>query len=100
MLLSKTFYAIFKISTNSEIAPWLDSLRGIGLRYIWQHRNAVVYNDQQPDTLCIFKAKINQKVKTEFHIAKLLGKLENFKRDWTYHNLLTEIRNGVLILSF
>ena len=58
---------------NSSVARFL---RGIGLRHIWQHRNAVVYNDQQPDTLCIFKAKINQKVKTELHMAKLL---ENMK---------------------
>ena len=82
---------------NSFVARFL---RDIGLRHIWQHRNAVVYNDQNPDTLCIFKAKIKQKVKTEFHIAKLSGKLENFQRDWTHHNLLTEIRNGVLILNF
>ena len=45
------------------------------LRHIWQHRNSVVYNDKQPDTLCIFKAKIKQKVKTEFQIAKVSGKL-------------------------
>ena len=59
---------------NSSVARFL---RDIGLRDIWQHRNAIVYSDQQPDTLCIFKAKIKQKVKTEFQIAKLSGKLEN-----------------------
>ena len=74
-------------------------LTDIGLQHIWQHRNAVVYSDQQPDTLCIFKAKIKQKVETEFQIAKLSGKLENFQRDWTHHSLLTEIRNGALVLN-
>ena len=82
---------------NNSVARFL---RDIGLRHIWQHRNAVVYSDQQPDTLCIFKAKIKQKVKTEFQIAKLSGKLENFQRHWTLHNLLTEIRNGVLVMNF
>ena len=69
-------------------------------KHIWQYRNTIVYNDQQPDTLCVFKAKIKQKVKTEFHIAKLLGKIENFTHDWTHNNLLTEIQNGILILKF
>ena len=82
---------------NSSVARFL---RDIGLRHIWQHRNAVVYSDQQPDTLRIFKAKIKQKVQTEFKLAKLSGKLENFQRDWTHHNLLTEIRNGVLVMNF
>ena len=82
---------------NSSVARFL---RDIGLRHIWQHRNAAVYSDQQPDSLCIFKAKIKQKVQTEFQLAKLSGKLENFQRHWTHHNLLTEIRNGVLVLNF
>ena len=37
------------------------------------------------------KAKIKQKVMSEFHIVKLLGKIENFTHDWTYNNLLMEI---------
>ena len=75
-------------------------LRDVGLRHIWQHRNSVVYNDQQPDTLCIFKAKVKQKVQTEFQIAKISGKLGKFQRDWTHHNLLTEIRNSFLVMNF
>ena len=75
-------------------------LRDAGLRHIWQHRNSVVYDDKQPETLCIFKAKVKQKVQTEFQIAKISGKLEKFQRDWTHDNLLTEIRNGVLVQNF
>ena len=75
-------------------------LRDAGLRHIWQHRNSVVYDDKQPETLCTFKAKVKQKVQTEFKIAKISGKLEQFQRDWTHNNLLTEIRNGVLVLNF
>ena len=81
---------------NSSVAQFL---RDIGLCHIWQQRNAVICTDQQPDTLCIFKAAIKQKVKTEFQIAKLSGKLKNFQCDWTYHNLLMEIQNGVLLLN-
>ena len=75
-------------------------LRDVGLRHICQHRNSVVYDDKQLETLCIFKAKVKQKVQTEFQIAKISGKLEKFQRDWTLDNLLTEIRNGVLVLNF
>ena len=62
---------------NSSVARFL---RDVGLRHIWQHRNSVVYSVQQPDTLCIFKAKVKQKVQTEFQIAKISGKLEKFQR--------------------
>ena len=82
---------------NSPVARFL---RDIGLRHIWQHRNSVVYNDKQPDTLCILKAKVKQKVQTEFQIARISGTLEKFQRDRTHHNLLTEIQNGVLVLNF
>ena len=73
---------------NSSVAQ---ILRDIGLRHIWQHRNSIVYDDQKHDTLCVFKAKIKQKVMSEFHIVKLLGKIENFTHDWMYNNLLMEI---------
>ena len=52
-------------------------LRDAGLRHIWQHRNSAVYDDKQPETLCIFKAKVKQKVQTEFQIVKCV---RNMKR--------------------
>ena len=104
-------YANYSVTFKDILCdfPDLDELRNnsvarlfrdIGLRHIWQHKNSVVYNDKQPDTLCIFNAKIKQKVKTEFQIAKISGKLEKFQRDRTHHNFLTEIRNGALVMIF
>ena len=75
-------------------------LRDAGIRHIWQNRNSVVCDDKQPETLCIFKAKVKQKVQTKFQIAKISRKLEKFQRDWMHDNLLTKIRNGVLVLNF
>ena len=104
-------YANYSVTFKDILCdfPDLEELRNIsvarflldaGLRHIWQHRNSVVYNDKQADILCIFKAKIKQKVQTESQIAKISGKLEKFQRDWTHDNLLTEIRKGVLVLNF
>ena len=80
--------------------PVAGLLRDTRLRHIWQHRNRVVYEDQRTETLCVFKAKLKQKVKTEFQIAKVTGKLGNFKNDWAHHNLLAEIKKKLLILHF
>ena len=98
-------FVFTRVHSCSDLCGVLDMivarfLRDIGLRHIWQHRNSVVYNDKKPDTLCILKAKVKQKVETEFQIAKISGTLEKFQQDWTHHNLLTEIRNGVLVLNF
>ena len=104
-------YANYSVTFKDILCdfPDLDELRNssvarllwdVGLRHIWQNRNSAVYNDQQPDTLCIFKAKVKQKVQTEFQIAKISGKLGKFQRDWTHHNLLPEIRNGALVMNF
>ena len=63
-----------------------------------QHRNRIIYDNQKAETLSVFKAKLRQKVKTEFQIAKVTGKIETFRKNWAHHNLLTEIQNNVLIL--
>ena len=80
--------------------PVTGLLRDTGLRHIWQHRNRVVYDDQKRDTLSVFKAKLKQKVKTKFLIAKTAGKIGRFRKNWAHHNLLTEINNNILTLRF
>ena len=72
-------------------------LRDLGLRHIGQHRNRVIYDGQKSETLSIFKAKLRQKVKTEFQIAKVTGKIETFSKNWAYYNLLTEIQNTAFL---
>ena len=78
--------------------PVTGLLRDLGLRHIWQHRNRIIYDNQKSETLSVFKAKLRQKVKTEFQIAKVTGKIETFRKNWAHHNLLTEIQNNVLIV--
>ena len=60
--------------------PVTGLLRDTGLRHMWQHRNRVVYDDQKLDTLSVFTAKLKQKVKTEFLVAKATGKIETFRK--------------------
>ena len=91
-LIRKRFptYATYSVTFKDILCDFtdLDELHSIsvarflqdaGLRHIWQHRISAVYNDKQPDTLYIFKAKVKQKVQTEFQIAKISGKLEKFQ---------------------
>ena len=80
--------------------PVMGLLRDTGLRHIWQHRNRTVYDDIKLATLSVFKAKLKQKVKTEFKIAKTTGKIVTFKKNWAHHNLLIEIQDNLLILHF
>ena len=87
-------------SHNELRNPVTGLLRDIGLRHIWQHRNQVVYENKTVETLSVFKAKLRQKVKTEFQIAKVTGKIETFRKNWAHHNYLTEIQNNSLILHF
>ena len=80
--------------------PVTGLLRDLGMRNIWQHRNRIIYDDQKLETLSVFKAILRQKVKTEFQIAEVTGKIEPFKKNWAHHNLLTEIQNNGLVLHF
>ena len=80
--------------------PVTGLLRDTGLRHIWQYRNQVVYENKTVETLSVFKAKLRQKIKTEFQIAKVTGKIETFRKNWAHHNYLTEIQNNSLILHF
>ena len=84
---------------NSAMFLQLDSY-GMLASDIFSNIGILLFTMTNRLTLCIFKAKVKQKVQTEFQIAKLSGKLEKFQRDWTHNNLLTEIRNGVLVLNF
>ena len=64
-------------------SPGLDTLR---------------YEKEDKDILSIFKARLKQKVKEEYQIHRLEGRLDTFSRDWAHNESLVEIVDGGLVI--